>query len=432
MLPEKYLNTMKSLLDDKFDDYLASFNMPSIHSLRVNTSKISIEHFKEIFPYKLEPIPWCPDGFYYDDISINKHPYYYAGLYYIQEASAMLPAQTLPIEEDDVILDACAAPGGKSLKLLDKLKGTGLLISNDISVSRANALLRNIERSGHDNFYCLGEDILKLEKHFPNYFDKILLDAPCSGEGMFRKDKSLIDSWLIKDGTYYAPLQEKLIQACINMLKDGGQMVYSTCTFNQLEDENIIQYAIDHNSNIKVLPIKHYEGFKSGLNGYGVKLFPHLVKGEGHYVCLIQKGEKTIVNKQTSKQPISIPLKGLNKTFYNGEIKTINDNLYYLKPIDTKGIRVLRSGLLLGKETKYGLKPSQQLAMNLKINEFDNVVNFKANDPVIEKYLKGETIQIDSNINDLVLVCVDDYPLGFGKAQNGVLKNLLDKGWVKR
>lgn len=433
MLPDKYLNAMKSLLKDEYDDYLACFDNPQIHSLRVNTSKISVDRFKEIFPYNLEQVPWCKDGFYFDDLSISKHPYYYAGLYYLQEASAMLPAEVLPIEEGDIVLDACAAPGGKSLKLLDKLNNTGLLVSNDISISRANALLRNIERAGFSNYYVIAKDIIELEEHFPKYFDKILLDAPCSGEGMFRKDKALIESWKERDSEYFSPIQKRLIQACINMLKDGGKLVYSTCTFDVREDEEIIQYALDNNSNIKLLPIEKYDGFKDANDGYGVKLFPHRIKGEGHYVCLLQKDGNShkCESRVMAKTDISF-INELNKRFYDGIFEKINDYIYFLKPINTKGIRVLRSGLLLGKETKYGFEPSQQLAMNLKINEYNNVLNLKSSDNLVEKYLKGETIETNSNLNGMVLVCVDDCPLGFAKAKNGVLKNKIDKGWIKR
>lgn len=433
MLPDKYLNAMKSLLKDEYDDYLACFDNPQIHSLRVNTSKISVDRFKEIFPYNLEQVPWCKDGFYFDDLSISKHSYYYAGLYYLQEASAMLPAEVLPIEEGDIVLDACAAPGGKSLKLLDKLNNTGLLVSNDISISRANALLRNIERAGFSNYYVIAKDIIELEEYFPKYFDKILLDAPCSGEGMFRKDKALIESWKERDSEYFSPIQKRLIQACINMLKDGGKLVYSTCTFDVREDEEIIQYALNNNSNIKLLPIEKYDGFKDANDGYGVKLFPHRIKGEGHYVCLLQKDGNShkCESRVMAKTNISF-INELNKRFYDGIFEKINDYIYFLKPINIKGIRVLRSGLLLGKETKYGFEPSQQLAMNLKINEYNNVLNLKSSDNLVEKYLKGETIETNSNLNGMVLVCADDCPLGFAKAKNGVLKNKIDKGWIKR
>ena len=267
MLPDKYLKTIKEILQDEYDEYIDSFNKDRIHSLKVNTSKISIEDFEKLF--KLERVPWTSDGFYYEDESITKSPYYYVGLYYIQEASAMLPAEVLPIEEDDIVLDACAAPGGKSLKLLNKLNNTGLLISNDISPSRANALLRNIERFGFSNYYVISKDIIELEDKYKNTFDKILLDAPCSGEGMFRKDKSLINSWLEKDEEYYAPLQKKLIQACLNMLKDGGMLLYSTCTFNTKEDEEVVKYALENNKDVKLLPIKKYDGFKDGIDKLG-------------------------------------------------------------------------------------------------------------------------------------------------------------------
>ena len=425
---------MKTMLKGEYDDYLSSLTKPCIHSLKVNTSKISIEAFKSKFSTITKQVPWSCDGFYFEDLNLSKHPYYYAGLYYLQEASAMLPAEVLPIEKGDIVLDACAAPGGKSLKILNKLKDTGLLISNDISSSRANALLRNLEREGYANYYVIVKDMLELENHFPNYFDKILLDAPCSGEGMFKKDKKLINSWLNKDSEYYTPIQKKLLQACINMLKDGGMLVYSTCTFNINENENVIKYILGHNTNLNIIPIKKYPGFKDGLYNYGVKLFPHRVQGEGHYVCLLQKGSKeNKVNNGYQKYiaKTNIPfIEELNKKFYDGEFIKINDNYYFIKPIDLKGIRVLRSGLLMGKDSPFGFEPSQQLAMNLKFNEYNKTICFKDDDKNVIKYLKGETIEVDKKLDGTYLVCVDKYPLGFAKAKNGILKNKINKGWI--
>ena len=398
-------------------------------SIRVNRTKWSGE-------VAGEPVLWASAGVYLSQRpTFTFDPLFHAGCYYVQEASSMFVEQVLRtyITGPVVMLDLCAAPGGKSLKLLDKLNNTGLLVSNDISISRANALLRNIERAGFSNYYVIAKDIIELEEHFPKYFDKILLDAPCSGEGMFRKDKALIESWKERDSEYFSPIQKRLIQACINMLKDGGKLIYSTCTFDVREDEEIIQYALDNNSNIKLLPIEKYDGFKDANDGYGVKLFPHRIKGEGHYVCLLQKDGNSHKRESRvmAKTDISF-INELNKRFYDGIFEKINDYIYFLKPINTKGIRVLRSGLLLGKETKYGFEPSQQLAMNLKINEYNNVLNLKSSDNLVEKYLKGETIETNSNLNGMVLVCVDDCPLGFAKAKNGVLKNKIDKGWIKR
>ena len=434
MLPDKYLKTMKNILRDEYDNYLDSFNQEPIRSLTVNASKISSQEFIKIFPYQLEKVPWTSDGFYFKDKEVTKHPYYYAGLYYIQEASAMLPAEILPIEENDIVLDACAAPGGKSLKLLNKLNNTGLLISNDISASRANALLRNIERFGFENYYVISKDILEMENKYKNTFDKILLDAPCSGEGMFRKDNSLISSWLKKGPEEYATLQKALIKACLNMLKDGGELLYSTCTFSIREDEEVIKSALEA-GNISLVPVKMYDGFKSGIDNIGVKLFPHRIKGEGHFVCLLQKGnikDKYMLMPTKVDCDIDFIKENIKKSFYDGEFKTINDSLYFVRDFDTSGIRTLRSGLLLGKETKYGFEPSQQLALNLKADEYKNVLNLDICDIRVEKYLKGETIDIDTNLKGLLLVCVNNFPLGFGKANNGKLKNKIDKGWIKQ
>ena len=252
-LSEKYLNKMKELLGDEYDDYLNSFNEKRIHSLRVNNAKISNEEFERICPFKIKRIPWIENGYYFDENDRpSKHPYYYAGLYYLQEPSAMTPANVLPIEKGDIVLDACAAPGGKSLELASKLGDSGLLVSNDISVSRAYSLLKNLELGGHKNIYVMAEDISKLSKKFVKSFDKILIDAPCSGEGMLRKDPSIIKEWEDKGNEYYANLQKDIVKSAVSMLKDGGMMVYSTCTFDKSEDEDIVSYILSLDDDLKL------------------------------------------------------------------------------------------------------------------------------------------------------------------------------------
>ena len=191
----KYLDTMKEMLGEDFQAYLDSFNDSRLYGLRVNTLKITTEEFLKISPFDLKPIPWIENGFYFSEKDKPaKHPYYFAGLYYIQEPSAMTPANVLPIDEGDVVFDMCAAPGGKSTELGAKLNQTGLLITNDISNSRAKALLKNVEVSGIPNVCVLSEDPKKIANRFSTFFDKVLIDAPCSGEGMFRKDNKLIKS----------------------------------------------------------------------------------------------------------------------------------------------------------------------------------------------------------------------------------------------
>jgi len=428
MLPQEFLNKMKASLKDEYSDYIASFNNESYKGLRINTSKISITEFLAKFPYQLQPIPWTSDGFYYTDEQVSKHPFYYAGLYYLQEPSAMLPAEVLPIEENDYVLDTCAAPGGKSSKLAIKLKTTGLLVSNDISSSRQNATLRNLERFGIANAYVTCEDVNKLAEKYPSYFDKILVDAPCSGEGMFRKDPSLINAWISKGPLYYAPIQKEIIIKAISMLKPGGKLVYSTCTFDENEDEQVIKYALE-NSDTKVLPIKQYEGFVS--NEYGTKLYPHKVKGEGHFVSLLQKNGTKVKNTLLFNTEIPTYLNNLNIDFSRGRFECINNNLYFNQGFYTKGLRVLRSGLLLGELKNERFEPSQALAMALKDNEYTNTIDFKIDDPRVYKYLKGETINTSDHPNEgHVLIRVDKYPLGFAKINKGNFKNKIDKGWI--
>ena len=237
-LPEDYIESMRQLLgEEELQNYLDCFDAPRTYGLRVNTGKISVETFLKRTPFHLTPVPWVENGFYYDpEEGVTKHPDYYAGLYYIQEPSAMVPASRLPIEEGDRVLDLCAAPGGKSTELAARLRGTGLLVSNDISRSRAQGLLKNLELFGAGNILVTSETPESLLGNFEGFFDKILVDAPCSGEGMFRKDKDMVKSWMEHGPEYYAPIQQEILRTAVKMLRPGGLLLYSTCTFSPLEN----------------------------------------------------------------------------------------------------------------------------------------------------------------------------------------------------
>ncbi|MBR0417990.1 MAG: RsmB/NOP family class I SAM-dependent RNA methyltransferase [Erysipelotrichaceae bacterium] len=430
-LPESYLKRMKEILADGYDDYLKSFSDERVYGLRINTSKISVENFLKISPFKLERIPWTNDGFYYhEEDRPAKHPYYFAGLYYLQEPSAMLPAEVLPVRKSDLILDACAAPGGKSSKLANKLQETGAIIANDISASRAQILLRTMETQGVKNSYVMAEDITTIRK-FSHKFDAILIDAPCSGEGMFRKESDLIRSWLEKGSDYYAPIQKKIITSAIEMLKDGGMMVYSTCTFSPQENEEVIEYALYKYPDLKVIPFEFTQGFEHGLTEktYNcVRLYPHLIKGEGHFVALLQKGENKTDNTVIDKIAISEEpfIQSLKMEFKNGFFIRRKDKLYFEPdiPVDLGGLRILRSGFFLGEYRYERFEPAHNLACVLKENEFPVTLNFDLNDERVLRYLKCETLNVkDKNVEGYVLVCVDHHPLGFGKVSKGILKN---------
>lgn len=300
-LPESYCNNMRILLGEEYEEYIKSFSQESYTAVRVNTAKISLDKWEKQNPFCTEPVSWTEKGFYYqaDKEKPSKHPYYYAGLYYIQEPSAMIPASILPVLPGDRVLDLCAAPGGKATELGAKLDGTGLLVANDISVSRAMALAKNIQFAGITNAVVTAETPQKLARHFGSYFDKILIDAPCSGEGMFRREPRMVKDWLEKGPDYYSTIQKEILTEAYRMLKPGGKLVYSTCTFAVKEDEAVIQWLLDQYPDMQICPVERKEGFSKGRpdlveNGSDalrdcIRIFPHRAKGEGHFAVLLQK-----------------------------------------------------------------------------------------------------------------------------------------------
>lgn len=440
-LPESYLKQMQDLLKDDFPAYLQSFEEERYYGLRINTNKISVEEFLKISPFSLRPIPWCDNGFYYDkEEKPAKHPYYFAGLYYLQEPSAMLPAKTLPIKEGDLVLDTCAAPGGKSTELLCKLKNTGLLLSNDISTSRCQALLKNIELFGAKNAWVCSEDTKDLAKKFKETFDKILVDAPCSGEGMFRKEPDLIKSWIQKDDTYYPPIQKEILENAIEMLKPQGMLLYSTCTFSKKENEEVIQYILETHPEMELVNIEKIDGFAPGIPYQEcVRLYPFKIQGEGHFTALLKKNGEARPIKSIQKKSKKLPEEVL--TFLKlvdmdleGTFEIKQDKVLWNQTLlpDQKKFRLLRSGLYLGDLKKNRFEPSQALALALTKKQFKQTIDLDSNDPRVLKYLKGETIDvkdIDISTKGWVLVLVDSYPLGFGKIDQGIIKNKYAKGW---
>lgn len=454
-LPEEFEANMKKMLGDEFDSYYECLNHPMKHGLRINTMKISVEDFMKINPFTLEPVPWCPNGFYYDENidKPSKHPYYYAGLYYIQEPSAMTPASVLPIMENERVLDICAAPGGKSTELVAKLNGTGILVSNDVSASRAKALLKNLEVFGATNALIISETTNKLATRFTEYFDKILIDAPCSGEGMFRKSNSMITAWENNGNQLFVDLQRGILKDVVKMLKPGGMLLYSTCTFSPLENEQSIEYLLSLDDSLSIADFDKYEYFDDGhpewsLSGNNdlvksARLWPHKISGEGHFVCLVKKaGEKSNVvsrgdypvkKAKLTKETLDF-LKCVKLPLKEDRIEASMEKLYYIPESfpGVKGLRILRCGLFLGEVKKNRFEPSQALAMALNKDLFSNVLSISAGDDRVIKYLKGETINTDTDediSNGYVLVCVDGYPLGWGKSNNGTIKNKYLPGW---
>ncbi|MBO5424743.1 MAG: RsmB/NOP family class I SAM-dependent RNA methyltransferase [Lachnospiraceae bacterium] len=450
-LPKEYIDNMTNLLGEEYKEYEACLDKPMFHGIRINTKKISVEDFFEINPFSLTPIPWCENGFYFDEKidKPSKHPYYYAGLYYIQEPSAMTPAAVLPVDEGDRVLDICAAPGGKSTELAAKLNGTGILVSNDISASRAKALLKNLEVFGVENSLIISEAPYKLSERFYEYFDKILIDAPCSGEGMFRKSMSMVSAWDETKNQMFSDLQRSILDEVVKMLKPGGKLLYSTCTFAPIENEKSIEYLLSLDDRLKISDWDRYEGFDHGhpeWSDTGLKdieksarIWPHRVDGEGHFVCLVEKEGEISNTSNFGDYPIKkakLPkeveefLSNVGRDFNTNRLEISGDKLYFIPDTfpSVRGLRILRCGLYLGELKKNRFEPSQSLAMALKKEEYTNVIDLSADDERVIKYLKGETIEAEGS-NGWALVCVDSYPLGWGKLNNGVLKNKYLPGW---
>ncbi|MDO4633463.1 MAG: RsmB/NOP family class I SAM-dependent RNA methyltransferase [Eubacteriales bacterium] len=293
-LPQEFLDKMVKLLDEKeYEAFLASYEQQRQFGLRVNTAKISTEEFEKCSGFHLKKIPWTENGYYYEaEDAPARHPFYSAGLYYLQEPSAMTPASRLPVQPGMRVLDLCAAPGGKATELGARLKGQGLLVANDISASRARALLKNIEVFGIPNAFVTNEVPIRLSEQFPEFFNAVLVDAPCSGEGMFRKDPAVAKVWNPEKSLECAASQKEIAHRAALMLAPGGWMLYSTCTFSVEENEEVILDLLEKHPELHLEEIRpYYEGFSSGLLGLEkcVRIWPHHMNGEGHFLALLKK-----------------------------------------------------------------------------------------------------------------------------------------------
>ena len=499
-IPEEFEMKMKKLLGSEYEEFLASYDRPRNFGLRVNVDKISSEEFEKIAPFHLTKIPWTENGYYYEEQDMPaRHPFYYAGMYYLQEPSAMTPASRLVSQPGDKVLDLCAAPGGKATELGARLHGKGVLVANDISASRAKALLKNIEVFGIRNSFVVNEVPAKLAENFPEFFDKILVDAPCSGEGMFRKDPAVAKVWDGNKPFECAKQQKEIITRAAQMLAPGGDMLYSTCTFSPEENEQVIQFLLDSRDDMEIREIQPYEGFAPGrpdvaYEGWDredsdnskmgtpdlkkcVRIWPHKMAGEGHFLALLHKRaagdglakeqnyEKVLGN--TAVQGTISDIKGIGKPetkalteFFadvsmemNWKQVEVRKGQVYLVPeaLGTrKGLVFLRNGLYLGEIRKDRFEPSQSFAMALKKEEYTAVIDLDYSDVRVEKYLRGETLEVDDIVEHNLqeaekmsdtksmkkrlekgwqLVCVNGYPLGWGKLVNGTLKNKYHAGW---
>lgn len=469
-LPQDFIDRMEKDLKEDFSSFIASYDSPRLNGLRVNTLKLRPEEFCKRWPFELEPIPWAKEGFYYHYTTHpGQHPYHAAGIYYLQEPSAMAVLHYLDPQPGEKILDLAAAPGGKSTGIASRLKGEGLLWSNEINPGRARILAQNMDRWGAPNVVVSNESPDQLAKHFPGFFDKVLLDAPCSGEGMFRKDTDVINEWSLAHVESCARRQTLILESAAALVKPGGRLVYSTCTFTPEENEEMILRFLETHSEFRALPVPDpAPGFvrPSQLTD-AVRLYPHQIRGEGHFMIALVRAEDAPASaqdisyylqvkdgsaKRTRKKRVSTPSKGssrpasavypelntfltetlslkmrtqLDSSCFSPEhILAFGDHLYSnpVPELDFRGLTILRPGLYLGEKKPGRFQPSQALALALTPNSVTSYLTFSPSDAQLERYLRGEALPSEGP-NGWILVSVDEFPLGWGKRVNGLLKN---------
>lgn len=443
VLPEKFEARMREMLKDEYDDFVKAMDeSPLFVGLRINTLKKGAREtvFKEFG--SLDKIDWCHDGYYADKSVISgNHPYHLAGLFYFQEPSAMSTVSALPIDKDDYILDLCAAPGGKATQAGALLGEKGLLVANEIVKSRANILADNIERFGIKNAVVTNETPQRLAEKYPRFFDKIIVDAPCSGEGMFRKEPQAVDNWSQEHTVSCGIRQQNILDSAMKMLRGGGYLIYSTCTFAPEENEKICAYMLE-NYNVEMALPKNTDMLCEGKREWSQsdfdvspsrRIFPHKQKGEGHFLALFHS-----LDEDTGKRETYTPKKcDAEKLFREFEDKFLNTRLegefclfgekLYLKPagIDIDKIKTVKPGLFLGICRKNRFEPSYGLCTALNKEDIKNTLDFEPSDEMLKKYLMGEAIKCDKQ--GWCAVTVSGYPLGWGKASMEQLKNHFPK-----
>ncbi|MCH5251135.1 MAG: RsmF rRNA methyltransferase first C-terminal domain-containing protein [Lachnospiraceae bacterium] len=490
-LPQEFLNRMQNLLGKEYAEFISGYERERFYGLRYNLLKSGKEEFLRKMPFELTPVKWCEEGFYYnnyysdkdlcgkDSYEVNykqpgKHAYHEAGAYYIQEPSAMSVVEVLGPEPGERILDLCAAPGGKTTHIAGKMMGKGLLVTNEIVPDRARILSQNVERMGIANAVVCNEPPERMAEIFPFFFDRVLVDAPCSGEGMFRKEEIAIDMWSPENVAMCAERQLKILESAALMVKAGGVLVYSTCTFSPEENEGVISTFLQQHQEFAIEESALEKFFSQGEKcwienpagniEHTMRLWPHKIEGEGHFIAKLRKADGLNPKpdyKSELKQNIKANVKLNPKSSYKGiqkqdnALKLCRDFLdkelglskgrkeilehngtmtlfgeqIYLVPsemIALQGIKVIRPGLHLGTNKKNRFEPSHALALFLSQDEVGN--HYEMTDEETEKYLRGETFACGEGLKGWTLLTTGEYSIGFGKAGGGQMKNHYPKG----
>ena len=429
MLPELFLQRMSTQLGEEYEAFLQSLQRPRAVALRMNPLKGE----PPTLPFVTEPVPWEPLGYYYDpEARPGLHVFHEAGVYYLQEASAMAPVALLEPQPGEKICDLCAAPGGKSTQIAGRLSGRGMLLCNEVSPKRAKILSRNIERLGIANAVVTNETPAVLAQRFPAFFDRVLVDAPCSGEGMFRKEEAAITDWSPETVQMCARRQGEILDCAAKMVKPGGRLVYSTCTFAPQEDEEAVEAFLENHPEFLPEPVEAPWFQESGPAMY--RMWPHKLLGEGHFAAVLRRmgqPEDSPAPPPGEKLPRQWEdfAKALDICLPEGRGLRFGETLYWAPAgmPDVTKLRVLRAGLELGTVKKDRFEPAHALALWLK--DCRCQVSFPAESDEIKAYLHGEVLPCREK--GWCLVKAGSYSLGWGKGDGSQLKNHYPKGLRK-
>ncbi|MBQ7768592.1 MAG: RsmF rRNA methyltransferase first C-terminal domain-containing protein [Oscillospiraceae bacterium] len=426
MLPQEFLDRVKNQLGEEYPAFLESLERPRAVALRFNPLKGDAPNL----PFVGESVPWEAQGFYYDpEVRPGLHPYHEAGVYYLQEASAMSAVALLDPQPGERVCDLCAAPGGKTTQIAGKMAGEGFLLCNEINPKRAKILSRNIERMGVANALVTNEHPARLAEKYPGFFDRVLIDAPCSGEGMFRKEEAAVTDWSQETVEMCARRQGEILQSGAALVAPGGRLVYSTCTFAPEENEQAIENFLQNHPEFTLENVD--APWFTKVNTGMFRLWPHKLLGEGHFVAVLRKtgGEETDISAEKGEKlpkEWSAFAKDLGISLPNGKAIIFGQSLFWARSEmpEIKGVKVLRPGLELGELKKDRFEPAHALALWLK--DAESSISLDPESPQMAAYMRGETLPCESR--GWTLVKAGNFAIGWGKADGKVLKNHYPKG----
>lgn len=463
-LPPAFLERMERLLGAEYPAWLACYEQSATTGLRVNTLKIAPEALQALAPFPLEPVPWSASGFRLaaGSPSPGKHPYHAAGLYYLQDPSAMAAAEILAPQPGERVLDLSAAPGGKTTHLAALMQNRGLLVANEIHPRRAWDLAENLERCGVRMACLLNETPARLAGRFGAFFDRVLVDAPCSGEGLFRKNPEARRAWSVAHVLACAARQIAILEQAARMVRPGGWLLYATCTFAPEENEGVIGRFLEAFPNFALQRVEPRPGFSPGRPGWApgfshhplemtIRLWPQHGAGEGHFFALLRRQDEEGASPPKEEQGGGRPPEArqlpsrvwqLYEAFCRETLlrlpeeeglRLLGSYLYRLPPglPPLDGLKTLHPGWWLGTLKKNRFEPSHALALGLPGDQARRLLRLESGDPRVLAYLRGEAIRLqaqEASASGWGLVAVDGYALGWGKFSPGLVKNGYPRG----